>query len=59
MYYFYIIEEMNDKLKVTSLFTGIGGIDMGFDGEVIVHKDSVENKEFMKAAKESLLWKIA
>jgi len=39
--------EMNDKLKVISLFTGIGGMDMGFDGEVIVHKDSIINKEFI------------
>ena len=37
----------NDKLKVISLFTGIGGMDMGFDGEVIVHKDSIINKEFV------------
>jgi len=33
--------------KVISLFTGIGGMDIGFDGEVIVHKDSVVNKEFI------------
>jgi len=39
--------EMNDKLKVLSLFTGIGGMDMGFDCEVIVHKDSIINKEFI------------
>ena len=38
---------MDDKLKVLSLFTGIGGMDMGFDGEVIVHKDSIINKEFI------------
>ena len=38
---------MNDKFKVISLFTGIGGMDMGFDGEVIVHKDSIINKEFI------------
>ena len=38
------IVEMNDKLKVISLFTGIGGMDMGFDGEVIIHKDSIINK---------------
>jgi DNA (cytosine-5)-methyltransferase 1 len=38
---------MNDKLKVISLFTGIGGMDMGFDGEVVVHKDSIINKEFI------------
>lgn len=36
-----------DKLKVISLFTGIGGMDMGFDGQVIVHKDSIVNKEFI------------
>ena len=39
--------EINNKLKVLSLFTGIGGMDMGFDGEVIVHKDSIINKEFV------------
>ena len=41
------IVEMNNKLIVISLFTGIGGMDMGFDGEVIVHKDSIINKEFI------------
>ena len=41
------IIQINDKLKVLSLFTGIGGMDMGFDGEVIVHKDSIINKEFI------------
>lgn len=35
------------KLKVLSLFTGIGGMDLGFDGEVIVHQDSIQNKEFI------------
>lgn len=38
---------MSEKLKVLSLFTGIGGMDMGFDGQVIVHKDSISNKEFI------------
>ena len=42
-----IMSEMNEKIKVISLFTGIGGMDMGFDGEVIVHKDSILNKEFI------------
>ena len=27
--------------RVLSLFSGIGGMDMGFDGQVIVHKDSI------------------
>lgn len=40
-------DTMSDKLKVISLFTGIGGMDMGFDGEVIVHKDSIINNEFI------------
>jgi DNA (cytosine-5)-methyltransferase 1 len=41
------VDEMNHQLKVISLFTGIGGMDMGFDGEVIIHKDSIINKEFI------------
>jgi len=41
------VVEMNDNLKVISLFTGIGGMDMGFDGEVITHNDSIVNKEFI------------
>jgi DNA (cytosine-5)-methyltransferase 1 len=39
-----------NKYKVLSLFTGIGGMDMGFDGEVIVHKDSIINEEFIDKA---------
>jgi DNA (cytosine-5)-methyltransferase 1 len=39
--------KINKKLKVISLFTGIGGMDMGFGGEVIVHTDSIINKEFI------------
>ena len=35
------------KIKVLSLFTGIGGMDMGFCEKVIVHKDSIINKEFI------------
>lgn len=38
----------NPKIKVISLFTGIGGLDMGFDSDVIVHKDSILNKEFIE-----------
>lgn len=34
--------------KVISLFTGIGGMDMGFEGDVIVHKDSIVNTEFIR-----------
>ncbi len=31
----------NYKYKVLSLFTGIGGMDMGFKGGVVVHRASV------------------
>lgn len=31
----------NSKRTVLSLFTGVGGMDMGFDGEVIVHRKSI------------------
>jgi len=29
---------IKNKYNVISLFTGIGGMDMGFGGEVIVHR---------------------
>ena len=41
------IKKKNKKLKVLSLFTGIGGMDLGFYGDVVVHKDSIVNKEFI------------
>lgn len=34
--------------RVISLFTGIGGMDMGFEDDVIVHKDSITHLEFIK-----------
>lgn len=34
--------------NVISLFTGIGGMDMGFGGEVVVHERSVEDEEFIR-----------
>jgi len=40
-------ENSTRKLSVISLFTGIGGMDSGFDGEVIVHKDSISNVDFI------------
>jgi len=40
-------ENSTRKLRVISLFTGIGGMDSGFDGEVIVHKDSISNVDFI------------
>ena len=39
--------EEENKIKLLSLFTGIGGMDMGFDGEVIVHKNSIADKDFI------------
>ena len=36
-----------NKIKLLSLFSGIGGMDAGFDGEVIVHRDSIANKDFI------------
>lgn len=38
---------MTKKLRVLSLFTGIGGMDMGFCGQVVVHKDSVRNTKWI------------
>jgi DNA (cytosine-5)-methyltransferase 1 len=37
-----------ENLKVLSLFTGIGGMDMGFNQEVIVHRDSIVNMDFIE-----------
>jgi len=31
-------------LKVVSLFSGCGGMDLGFEGDFIVHKDSINDK---------------
>ena len=39
-------DNQSDKYKVLSLFSGIGGMDSGFGGNVIVHKDSIKEKEF-------------
>tara|TARA_Y100000389_G_scaffold176305_2_gene187725 strand:+ start:756 stop:1838 length:1083 start_codon:yes stop_codon:yes gene_type:complete len=33
---------------VISLFSGIGGIDIGFEGKVVVHKDSISKDEFIE-----------
>ena len=38
---------INKKLKILSLFAGAGGMDLGFYGDVVVHKDSIVNKEFI------------
>lgn len=35
------------KHKVLSLFSGIGGMDMGFGGQVVVHKKSIKDKKFI------------
>jgi len=39
-------ENQSNKYKVLSLFSGIGGMDMGFGGDVIVHKESIKENEF-------------
>lgn len=36
-------EIMADKIKVLSLFSGCGGMDLGFDGAFYVHKNSVNS----------------
>jgi len=41
----------NKPLKVVSLFSGCGGMDIGFEGEFIVHKDSINeilNPDFIE-----------
>ena len=35
------ILNIEKKYSVLSLFTGIGGMDIGFGGDVIVHKNSI------------------
>ena len=41
----------NKPLKVVSLFSGCGGMDLGFEGDFIVHKDSINeilNPDFIE-----------
>ena len=38
---------IHTPLRVLSLFTGIGGMDEGFCGNVIVHNESITNKPFI------------
>ena len=35
---------LDKPLKVVSLFSGCGGMDLGFEGDFIVHKDSINEK---------------
>lgn len=39
-----ILMNPDKHLKVLSLFSGCGGMDLGFEGDFIVHKDSVNEK---------------
>ena len=34
--------------RVLSLFSGIGGMDMGFDGTVVVHQDSIKESRYIR-----------
>ena len=42
-----MLDDIPNKYSTLSLFSGIGGMDMGFGGNVIVHKDSIINEEFI------------
>lgn len=42
----------DETTKVISLFTGIGGIDMGFGHQVIVHKNSISEDSFVEGPSE-------
>ena len=44
------ILNIEKKYSVLSLFTGIGGMDIGFGGDVIVHKNSI-SKDFINNIK--------
>lgn len=39
-----IIENPDKPLKLLSLFSGCGGMDLGFEGDFIVHKNSINKK---------------
>lgn len=41
-----------EKSRVLSLFSGLGGFDMGFEGDVVVHKDSVKDFEMINQGSE-------
>jgi DNA (cytosine-5)-methyltransferase 1 len=39
-----VVDDPNKPLKVISLFSGCGGMDIGFEGGFLVHRDSVNEK---------------
>jgi len=39
---------MDSKFKVLSLFSGIGGLDLGFGGDVTVHKGSIASMDWIE-----------
>jgi hypothetical protein len=48
-------------LKVVSLFSGCGGMDLGFEGDFIVHKDSINeimNPDFIEKSIDNKLVKL-
>ncbi len=40
-----ILDNPRKPLKLLSLFTGCGGMDLGFEGEFIVHKNSINRNQ--------------
>ena len=43
--------EIGDSLKVLSLFSGCGGMDLGFEGSFICHKKSIpDNSDWVKSS---------
>jgi len=45
----HIIQNIMQKYKVISLFSGMGGMDVGFAEQVIVHKNSIKEQDYIES----------
>ena len=43
------MENINERIQVISLFSGMGGMDVGFAHQVIVHNESISSRDYIES----------